>query len=281
MNTKMLVELTRIEHGIMLGIAVIVGEIIALNGFNLLLWPTFFGFLTALFVQMGSFALGDVCDIEADRINKRTDRPLANNPAYRSEAIMLSIILFAGGLIAGAQINILCYNTAILFTALGVLYAVILKKIPLIGNMAIAASMAIPFIFGNLIVSNNIMPSIWIAVTFTFFAGVGRELIKSIEDVKGDTATGRKTLPIVAGIKVSEFAASIFVLLGIAITVYGFLEVPPFKLNYYYLILVSICDILYILGLLFMFEKRFRKARNITLIAPLFGLFALIASVLH
>ena len=78
MKIKEFIKLTRFEHAIMLAIAVWIG-ITAANGtfpqINLLI---LISLLVTMFSEMGSFAFNDYLDIETDKLNNKTDRPLVN-----------------------------------------------------------------------------------------------------------------------------------------------------------------------------------------------------------
>jgi 4-hydroxybenzoate polyprenyltransferase len=64
----------------MLFIAILIGSIISqktiYGNTNLPLINVFLTFFTALFLEASTFALNDYYDLEIDRLNKRTDRPL-------------------------------------------------------------------------------------------------------------------------------------------------------------------------------------------------------------
>ena len=67
-------KLTRIEHSVMLAIAVVAAELIS----GVLPSPGIFvlALIPPIFVSMGAFAVNDYFDIKVDRFNKRYDRPL-------------------------------------------------------------------------------------------------------------------------------------------------------------------------------------------------------------
>lgn len=84
------IRLTRIEHGFMLVVAVLIGEIVALRGFP----PAGIALLSILppfLIEIGSFAINDYFDIESDRKNKKSDRPLVTGELSPAFAIGLSV----------------------------------------------------------------------------------------------------------------------------------------------------------------------------------------------
>ena len=84
-------QLTRLEHGIMYGVGVILGALLSADDartLTLLADPCILlGALVALLVEAGSFALNDYCDFEVDILNSRTDRPLVRGALKRLSLI--------------------------------------------------------------------------------------------------------------------------------------------------------------------------------------------------
>ena len=206
-------RLFRIEHAIMLAAAVLIGELVSggLPSFQILV----FSLAVPIFIEMGSFVLNDCLDVEADNANKRRDRPIANKEIEKGHALAAAAICYIIGVAAAFPLPSLAFYIALAFAAASILYDYKLKDLPLVGNAYIAASMAIPFIFGNLVVSNALLPQILAITLVAFIAGLGREIIKSAEDVEGDKKhRGSKTLPAVIGVENSLlFASALYILL--------------------------------------------------------------------
>jgi geranylgeranylglycerol-phosphate geranylgeranyltransferase len=263
--------LSRAEHALMVAIAVLLGEFLVI-GFNVPLFETVLAILAPVFITLGAFIYSDYHDVETDVQNQRMDRPLARGDIHPKEALIASIALIILGIVLSYFVNNIIFIITIGFAVLSILYAYSLKKIPLIGNILIALSMNIPFIYGNLVVSNFITVPVFFIALSSFFFGLGREIIKSIEDMYGDKKTGRLTLPMVTGIKVSEWISAITILLAIALHAYMFFKIPPFLSQWIFLIPVLIGNLIVAYSLFHVFEKvsDYRKIRNLTLIAPFF-----------
>ena len=111
-------ELMRLEHGVMIFLGILVGSVIALNGERLPDWDKFIlTFLTALFLEASTFALNDYYDLEIDKHNKRTDRPLVRGDIQPKTALALFFIFFPLGIICSYFVNMTCFIIA-LITAL-------------------------------------------------------------------------------------------------------------------------------------------------------------------
>lgn len=106
--------------------------------------------------------------------------------------------------------------------------------------------------------------------------------MKDIEDVKGDSLTGGKTLPLIAGKKNSAFVASIFFLASVAVSLIPFFTY--FVSNIFYFI-VLITDFMLIDISLHITKDQsvstLRKARKMSLVAIGVGLLAFLLASLY
>jgi geranylgeranylglycerol-phosphate geranylgeranyltransferase len=287
---KAIWELMRLEHGLMLFIAILIGSLISqktlFNNLNLPILNIFLTFFTALFLEASTFALNDYYDLEIDRINKRIDRPLVRGDLSPKTALNLFFLLFPLGLLCSYFVNMTCFLIALITALISVLYDAKMKKIKLIGNFYIAYIMAIPFVFGGAtVIGNNefslgaINPVIYIIALIAFLVGLGREIMKDVMDFEGDKRQGVKSLPRYLGVRKSNGIAAIFYLCAIA------LSFPPFFLisfgiyyqNITYFILVFITDTMLLstcLQLFFKKQPNMKFQRKYTLIAIFIGLLA-------
>ncbi|MFA5929924.1 MAG: UbiA family prenyltransferase [Candidatus Micrarchaeia archaeon] len=191
-------RLFRIEHALLLAVAVLLGELLsgALPALPLLLCSL----AVPVFIEMGSFALNDYFDVKADKANKRADRPIASGEISPSRALLASAACYIIGIAAALPLPPAALFITLIFAALSIAYNFKLKELPLVGNKYIAASMAIPFLFGNLVVAPILYPHILAIALVAFVAGLGREIIKSAEDMEGDVKhRNARTLPVVIG----------------------------------------------------------------------------------
>ena len=274
-------KLVRIEHSIMLVIAVLIAEIIVLGGFPSLDYNFYLSLIAPFFIGMAAFALNDYLDIESDRINKKLDRPLINGAFSKEFVIIFCLTFYLVGIIISAFVDSWPIPFIIVssFAFLSLLYNYKLKDIALLGNIYIAFTMAVPFVYGNYIYSNDLNFTILILFIIAFFVGLAREIVKTIEDIEGDKkARKANTLPIKIGIKKSAYLASVFYILFICLTPLPFI----YGLNIFLpsILLVGLCDI----GFFYLAsttvkdqsQKFLKKSRNISLILLIIGLIALL-----
>ncbi|MFN7991950.1 MAG: UbiA family prenyltransferase, partial [Candidatus Micrarchaeia archaeon] len=186
MFIKDLYRLTRFEHAAMLAFAVFIAETVTLGRIPPATIPIILSLLVPVLSEMGSFALNDYFDIETDRLNGKSDRPLVKGTISPGFALYFSICCLALSSGLASLINIPAFSIALLFNLLAIAYNWKLKDLPLIGNMYIALTMAIPFIFGNFVVSDTLSLTAIVLAALGFVAGLAREIIKSVQDVEGD-----------------------------------------------------------------------------------------------
>ena len=263
---KDIIKLTRVEHSLMLIIAVVAAEMIALGlpGINVLI----LSIITPVSISMGAFAINDYFDIETDRINRKKN-PLLKGSLKPVDALYITTASMIIGIAASAMINIYCFAIAIIFAALSILYSYRMKNMLLLGNAYIAVSMAIVFIFGAYVVSDVIRPAVLLIIAMIFLSGLAREINGTVRDMEGDVKARKvRTLPVVIGRRAAVTVAFILYMIAIGITLYLFLEVPSFMYNFYYGVLIAISDILvFNSGIIFLLgdKKGYRRARNTSL----------------
>jgi len=291
---KAIWELMRLEHGVMLFIAVLIGSVIAQK----MLYTGFppvdkliLTFLTVLFLEASTFALNDYYDLEIDKKNKRLDRPLVRGDIAPKTALYLFFVLFPLGILSSFFVNFTCFIIALVTAVFAILYDVKMKKIKLLGNFYIAYAMAIPFIFGGAAVLEKntltffvIPPVVFIIALIAFFAGVGREMMKDVMDFEGDRKRGVKSFPSYVGIRASNVLSAIFYIIAIALSfIPFFMESYGFYYrNMYYLSIVLVTDTMLLstsLQLIFKKQVDMKFYRMFTLVAIFVGLLAFLIGV--
>ncbi|MGC8571966.1 MAG: UbiA family prenyltransferase [Candidatus Micrarchaeia archaeon] len=280
MNIKAWLKLTRIEHSLMLAIAVVTAEI--LSGFipiNIML----LSLIAPWLISMGAFAINDYYDIEADRTNKRFDRPLVNGSIKAKSAFNASILFFVVG-VAFSVINAYAFSIALIFAVLAFLYSYKLKDTLLIGNIYIAFTMVIPFIYGALINSTYINLNIIIISLFVFLAGLAREIHGMVRDYEGDKkARSTKNLVDYIGTHNAAIVAAVLYLEAILLSLYLFFFLAPYFMNIIYIIPIIFIDIILLyVSIIYLKKKvdikKLLKARNLSLGAMLLALLVLFLS---
>lgn len=256
----------------MYGIGVLIG--IFLGG-GASIEDTLLGFLTALFLQASAFAMNDYFDYEVDLANRRLDRPLVRGELSRSAALYLSFLFFPLGIISAFLISLTAFFFATIVAILGFAYNYKLKELGFVGNAYVAFTMSAPFIFGGLI--STLQSSILLLSLIAFLCGVGREVMKGIEDVKGDAIRNVKTIARVYGIEKAVRISTLFFLTAILLSFAPPIAIPEY-FDAKYVIPIAITDFLLLKVILELQKsKEIAKFRKQTLLAMLLGLIGFLA----
>ncbi|MBI4257379.1 MAG: geranylgeranylglycerol-phosphate geranylgeranyltransferase [Thaumarchaeota archaeon] len=176
-------RLMRPVNSVMVGFAVLVG-VAVVSPLSLLSLRSLQGFLTGFFVSAYSMVVNDYFDVRVDRVNN-PDRPIASGRVSLRASLIFAFLLVAIG-VASSFIRLENFIVAIVFAGIGWAYSSWGKKRGLLGNMMVASSLAVPYIYGATVVAAWSDPLVWLLASTSFLAGTGREVVKTVPDVKGD-----------------------------------------------------------------------------------------------
>ena len=213
MTLSGLLSLMRPINSTMVGFAVIVGMIV--SGYSKISYVNAtLGFLTGFLISSYSMIINDRYDIDVDRINNPT-RPLVKGSVLIKEAEIAATVLLVLGLSSSIVLGWLTFLIASVFALIAWLYNYKVKKYGLLGNMLVSASLAIPYIYGAVAISASDDPLIYFLALTSFLAGLGREVVKTICDVKGDEMRDVRSVARIWGAKAAAIVTSIFFITAI------------------------------------------------------------------
>jgi len=171
----------------------------------------------AALVTAGGNSLNDVADLEVDRINKPW-RPLPAGMLSSEAAVTWSVLLVAAGVALSLALPPPCRLIAAFAVVAVVLYDLWGKGQPLVGNLMVAFTSALAFLFGSLAVGHGLWGAIPAGIAFLFH--LAREVVKDLEDMDADHQTGLRTLPLVIGERGARITAiTVLMLLVFALPV--------------------------------------------------------------
>jgi geranylgeranylglycerol-phosphate geranylgeranyltransferase len=237
------------------------------------LWlPVTLATLVGFSFGLASNSINDYLDLEIDKI-AHPERPLPSGllkpKTYLvfSGAMFIVCFIFAYFLSTLSSVAVLVLVAAAVILQIG--YELGIKKIKAVGNVLIGFQTALGFIFGGVIVSG--LEATLAMAASSFLAIVGREIIKDIEDIKGDV--DRSTLPKLIGPKNAGIFASFLVVLAVAVSILAYYPFQIFGLGYLALVLVADCVFIGSIPTIF---RNPNKARKLLKIAMLIALIAFI-----
>jgi geranylgeranylglycerol-phosphate geranylgeranyltransferase len=164
-----------------------------------------------LLITVSTNAWNDYLDIEIDRINK-PDRPLPSGQISPRGALLFSAVCSVLSLAIASFVGLPALIIALGSNTLLYLYSWRLKCTVLWGNVAVAAIVALGFIFGG-VAAGNIYPVLSLALS-AFFAILAREILKTMADYHGDKQQNCRTIATAWGLTAARRFLILF--LGIA-----------------------------------------------------------------
>ncbi len=197
MSVPALIRITRPHNAIVAGLTALLGYLIATGT---LTSPSLVLAVIVVLITAAGNVINDVDNLEIDRIN-RPDRPIPSGEISLRVAKGYTAVLFVAGIALTTLTTSLCLLIALINSVILVAYATRLKRIPVLGNVAVAYLTASIFLFGGAFAGiEGLVRNIPIAA-ITFLATIAREVLKDAEDVEGDAIGGARTLPMIIGIR--------------------------------------------------------------------------------
>ena len=191
---------------------------------------------SAALITIGANVINDYYDIEIDRINKPY-RLLPSGKISKKQALMLFTISYLLAWILATFINIQMFLISLFTGILLVFYSYKFKRMVIWGNFIVSFVSALAFIYAGIAV--NRVTEVLYPAGFAFLFHFGREIIKDIQDIKGDKPQGAVTFPIKYG------ARNALILTNVVFTILIVFTLVPYVTGYYgiYFLLVVVLGV--------------------------------------
>jgi len=158
-------------------------------------------FVSTLTIASG-YIINNFYDSEKDLIN-RPNKSMLDRLVSQKTKLQ---VYFGLNFLATALAYIISWRAALFFAVYIFLiwfYSHKLKKYPIIGNLTASLLAVLPF-FGILLYFRNFYHVIFAHATFLLLLILIREMIKDLENIKGDVANDYQTIPVRFGEKISK-----------------------------------------------------------------------------
>ncbi len=238
--------------GVLIGALVGKGLDIFSEAYAFELWV---GMVVAFFFMAAGNMLNDYFDAELDKIN-HPERPIPAG-VISAELVLISAgSIFIILLILGILINSIMFFVVVIATLLMIGYELVFKRSGFVGNIGISILVGMLFLFGAAVVM--VFGVVIILAILAGLATLAREIVKDIEDIKGDI--DRKTLPKQIGIKNAGMIATLAVIIAIILSplpvIPQLLPVLSFEsLCLCYLVLIIPADICFLISINYFTSK--------------------------
>ncbi len=224
---RALLRLTRFWNLVIIGMSQYFAAIFLIDRDLLFDWRLFLLASSTAIIAGAGYIINDYYDIKIDLINK-PERVVIGKSITRRYALffhsVLSIVGVALGFLLGWKVGVIHFLSVFLLWW----YSNSLKRQPFTGNFVVAWLTSISIVLVNILydLSN---PLVVIYALFAFFMTLIREIVKDMEDLKGDNTFGCKTLPIIWGIRKTKWIIYVLlVLLGASVVLLneGYSQLP-------------------------------------------------------
>ncbi len=260
--------------------------------------------ITTVFLAASGYVINDYFDLKIDRIN-RPDKIVVGQAFQRRTVLLLHVIFTFIGVFSGLYLAYIYRKEsyALVFLMIPFLlwyYSTTFKKQIILGNLIISllTAMVVYFVvslefvslarvYGEAIIDTDACSTAWFWSTgfafFAFISNLSREIIKDLEDIKGDEAAGCHTMPIEMGVAYTKTVVVLLTLASVAALwlVYFFVpELTGHKITLIYFIVFLTIPYLILARKVYKAKntKHYQQATKISKLIMLFGiLFILVA----
>ncbi len=197
-------------------------------------WKFFLLVVCTVFVAAAGYIINDYYDVKIDLINK-PKRVVIGKVLHRRIAMISHFILNTVACFLAVFLGWKIFAIIVATTILMWFYANELKRTALIGNLLISVLTGLS-VYMPVFLYGTEKQTLLLYALFACFISLVREIIKDMEDIKGDEEFGCKTLPIVWGIRKTKNVIYLISLLFVCIISIILIQAAP-NTQLYFLIL--------------------------------------------
>lgn len=154
-------------------------------------------------IAAAGYIINDYFDVKIDLINK-PDRVVIGRYLKRRVAIGTHQVLNVLGCLIGLYLSRWVFAVDVVSVSLLWFYSANLKRQPVVGNVVIALLTAFSLLVLAVYYRQN-ADIILIYALFSFGISLVREIIKDMQDIRGDARFGCRTLPIIWGLRRTKY----------------------------------------------------------------------------
>jgi 4-hydroxybenzoate polyprenyltransferase len=236
--------------------------------------PLFALILATVGAIASGYIINNFYDTEKDIINRPHQSILEQYVSQNTKLILYFIINFIVVVVASyvsfrSVLFFSVYIFAIWF------YSHKIKKKPIIGNLISAILTITPF-FAIFLYYKNYSGLIFVFGFYLFLVLSMRELVKDLENLKGDLTLNYKTIPVVYGEKVAKLMVVILVTINILITWYLLTTFDLGTMDYFFYLSVSLLSVVVVLVFLAQHQQQYMRIHYLLKLLILLGVFSII-----
>ena len=236
--------------------------------------PLFALILATVGAIASGYIINNFYDTEKDVINRPHQSILEQYVSQNTKLILYFILNFIVVIIASyvsfrSVLFFSVYIFAIWF------YSHKIKKRPIIGNLISAILTITPF-FAIFLYYKNYSGLIFVFGFYLFLVLSMRELVKDLENLKGDLTLDYKTIPVVYGEKTAKIMVVILVVINILVTGYLVSTFDLGKMDYFFYGSISLLSIVVFLICTAQHHQHYVRIHYLLRLLVLLGVFSII-----
>jgi len=230
--------------------------------------------LASALVIASGYIINNFYDSDKDLINKPRKTMLDRLVSQRFKLTTYFILNFLAAL-AASYVSF----KAVLFFSVYIfciwIYSHKLKRIAFLGNF-FSATLAIAPFFAIFVYYKNFEQVIFVHALFLFLLILAREIIKDLENIKGDIALGYKTIPILYGIPVSKAIIATLILVTLIPSLLLITKFQVGHMRYYFIGCTFLLLVFLVLVVKANTKKNFVWLHNILKLIIVAGVFSIL-----
>ena len=242
---------------------------------QVLLDRTLFALILATVGAIASgYIINNFYDSEKDNINRPRKSTLEQYVSQNTKLLLYFVINFIVVIISSyvsfrSVLFFSIYIFAIWF------YSHKIKRMPVIGNLISAILTITPF-FAIFLYYKNYSGLIFVFGFYLFMILSMRELVKDLENLKGDLTLNYKTVPVIYGEKTAKTMIALLVISNILVTAYLVSSYDLGKMDYFFYVSVSVLTLVVVLLYKAKSQREYVRIHNLLKFLVLLGVFSIV-----
>lgn len=242
---------------------------------EVLLDRTLFALILASVAAIASgYIINNFYDSEKDSIN-RPQQVSVEKMVSQNTKLILYFILNISVIIAASYVSF----RAVLFFSVYIFaiwfYSHKIKKRPVVGNLTSAILTITPF-FAIFLYYKNFSSLIFVFGFYLFLVLSMRELIKDLQNLKGDLLQNYKTIPVVYGEKYAKLMIIVLVVCNVSVTIFLLKSYALERMDYFFYTSISLLFVVLLLLPKAQSRQQYSRIHFLLKILVLLGVFSIV-----
>ena len=242
---------------------------------EVLLDRTLFALILASVAAIASgYIINNFYDSEKDSIN-RPHQVSVEKMVSQNTKLILYFILNISVIIAASYVSF----RAVLFFSLYIFaiwfYSHKIKKRPVVGNLTSAILTITPF-FAIFLYYKNFSSLIFVFGFYLFLVLSMRELIKDLQNLKGDLLQNYKTIPVVYGEKYAKLMIIVLVVCNVSVTIFLLTSYALERMDYFFYTSISLLFVVLLLLPKAQSRQQYSRIHILLKLLVLLGVFSIV-----